>query len=113
MHLKIKIKEKFKLKTKLIEAKIKRSILCKLCRIVSAFIRHLNFQNPSTGSGDITSGSKDLFHFAFKEKHTKNGGEVCLVMIDNLGNYLEQLRIMLPHLKSSVKGQHLSCRGLS
>ena len=61
MHLKIKIKEKFKLKTKLTNTKIKKSILYKLCRIISDSKRRSNFQNPSTGSGDITSGARDLF----------------------------------------------------
>ena len=31
--------------------------------------------------GDITSGARDLSHFALKEKHKKGKG--CLVMIDN------------------------------
>ena len=42
----------------------------------------LNFQNPSTGTGDITSGARDLFHFALNEKLKKRGKD-CLVMIDN------------------------------
>ena len=47
----------------------------RLRRIFSASKWRLNFQNPSTGSGDITSGARELFHFALKEKH-KNGGRI-------------------------------------
>ena len=89
MHLKIKIKEKFKLKTKLAKTKIQKSVLYKLCRIFSASRRRLNFENTFTGSGDISTGARKLFHFAFKEKQKKPGKD-CLVMIEIWGNYLEQ-----------------------
>ena len=62
MHLRIKIEEKFKLKTKLTKTKLQKSILYKLCEIFSATKRRLNFQNPSTGSGDITSGANHTFY---------------------------------------------------
>ena len=39
-------------------------------------------KNPSTGFGDVTSGARDLFHFALNEKLKKRGKD-CLVMIDN------------------------------
>ena len=42
----------------------------------------LNFQNPSTGSGDITLAQETFFHFAFRVKHRKTGKD-CLVMIGN------------------------------
>ena len=43
IHLKIKIKKKFNLKTKLTETKIQNSILYKLCKIFSASKGHLIF----------------------------------------------------------------------
>ena len=43
MHLKTKTKEKFRLKTKLTETEIWKSILYNLCRIISASKRRLNF----------------------------------------------------------------------
>ena len=77
VHLKIKVKEKFKLKTKLTKTKIQKSVLCKLCRIFSASKHHLNFKKSPTGSGNITSGARDVFYFAFKEKHKKGEGFPC------------------------------------
>ena len=41
--------------------------------------RHLNFQNPSTGSGDITSGARGLFPLCFQKKNKKDGGRIALL----------------------------------
>ena len=57
--LKIKLKENFNLKIKLTETKFEQSVLYKICKILSA------------GTGEISSGRRDIFKFAFKEKHKK------------------------------------------
>ena len=81
MHLKIKIEEKFKLKTKLTETKkLKMNSIQGMQNLFS-------FQTPfkflkSTGSGDTTSGARDLFPLCFQRK-TQKWGKDCLVMIDN------------------------------
>ena len=71
MHLKIKIKEKFKLKTTLTGTKNLKSILYKLCRTFSSSKCHLNFSDLSTGSGEVTSGERDLLPLCFKKKQKK------------------------------------------
>ena len=77
MYLEIKIKEKFSLKTKLTKSKIQKSILYKICRICSASKRCLNFQNQSTGSGNITSGAKRRFSTLLKsQKEIKRGSMI-------------------------------------
>ena len=57
--MKIKLKENFNLKIKLTETKLEQSVLYKICKILSA------------GTGEISSGRRDTFKFAFKEKHKK------------------------------------------
>ena len=39
-----------------------------------------------------------FFHFASGKNAKKKRGKDCLVLVDNQGNYFEQLRIMLPRL---------------
>ena len=68
----------------------------------------LNFSDLSTGSGEVTSGERDFCHFVFKKKKKKQGKD-CLVMIDNQGNYLEQLRIMLPRLMCFLEFRRVFC----
>ena len=78
MDLKIQIKEKFKLKTKLTETKIQKSVPYKLRRMASASKRRFNFVNLSTGSGDISTGTRDLFPLCFQRKtQQKEEGLPC------------------------------------
>ena len=64
-----------------------------------SFQTPFKFLKSITGSGEITSGARDHVPLCFERK-TQKRGDNCLVMIDNQGNYLEQLRIMLPRLMS-------------
>ena len=80
--LKFKPTEKFKLKIKLTVIKIQQSILYKICRIFSASKHRLNFENPFTGSGEISSSRRDLFEFCF-QNNKKTGKALPYIMIDN------------------------------
>ena len=89
MHLRIKFKENFKPKTKLIKAEI--SILDKSRKNFSASQWSLKFENLSNGSGFnyIVEQSKSLkqsssrdFPLCF-QKRTQKMGKGCLLMIDN------------------------------
>ena len=76
--LKIKLIVNLKLKIKLPETKIQQSILYKICRIFSASKRPLNFENPSTGSEEISSGRRDLFQLRFQIKTQKSKGSIAI-----------------------------------
>ena len=47
-----------------------------------SFKTPFKFENPSTGSGDIPFGARDLFPLCFqRETQKKKRGKDCLVMI--------------------------------
>ena len=80
MHLEIKMKEKFKLKTKPIETKFKYQFYTSYKESFQ-LQNTILFSNPSTASRDTTSCAWDLFLFALN-KDTKKRLNDCLVMID-------------------------------
>ena len=78
------------------------------------FSFQMNFENPFTGSGEMSSGRRDLFQLCFQRKTQINGevysswGKYYLTMIDNYGNYLKQYKIRFPCLtpfSDSIKSE--------
>ena len=67
--LKIKLIKNFKLKINLTQFSYK------ICRIFSVSKHRLNFENPSTGSREISFDRRDLFQlcFQFQRKTQKTG----------------------------------------
>ena len=84
-NLKIEIKEKFRLKTKLIKIKDKKLKISSIQVMQNLF----SFQTPFTFLKSIhwfwryNIWRKRLFPTLLSEKNTKKRGKHCLVMIDN------------------------------